>query len=212
VLAFRPGDAVTYNFDYSTFRILGSYGVDGGYYSGIRGDSSVLTLANPPAGAYSLVVKATYPEGQETTLTHLHPPRPDAHDTGTQRQRQLNTNGLPNTAAGLLADKQRAFFKVVVPDMLAGQPFLGWRLDLAQTQGSDPPRVPGHLAGGQRPRNDIALDWIAAIVRPYLTPGTWFVKCSLPARPSSRSPAPSSFWNAARGSCPHRASPLPRPA
>ncbi len=176
-LAFRLGDAVAYYFDWWTFRTLGFYGVDGGYSSGIRGDSSLLTLANPTSGVYSLVVKAA-PDSQEDY--------PDS--TYTLRVRtltvpelnlsaELNTNGLPNTAAGLLADKQRAFFKVVVPETLAGQPFLGWRLDLGLTQGSATVRV-------RRDTLPVDNDYettpfataSAVIVRPYLTPGTWFVE------------------------------------
>jgi hypothetical protein len=181
VLAFRPGDAVTYLYDYWNFRTLGSYGVDGGYSSGIRGDSSVLSLANPVPDGYSLVVKATTPNELDSS-----PDYPDS--TYTLRVRTLttpelnisaalNTNGLPNSATGLLADKQRAFFKVVVPDTLAGQPLLGWKLDLALTQGAATFRVRRDQLPADNDNTTTAFAAASAVlVPPFLTPGTWFVE------------------------------------
>ena len=177
-LGIRSGDAVGYYYEYWSFRTLGYYGVDGGYTSGLRGDTSVLTLANPIAGAYSLVVKATTPENQEDY--------PDA--TYTLRVRTLalpelnisaalNTNGLTHSASGLLADKQRAFFKVVVPDTLTGQPILGWRLDVTETEGRARLRVcRDTLPVDNDPETTPFADDAAAIVPPYLTAGTWFVE------------------------------------
>ena len=89
---------------------------------------------------------------------------------------ELNTNGLSNVGSGLLLDSQRAYYKVVVPESINGQPVIGWELNLSQSSGQ----------AGLRVRKDalpsdgftgVPFTANAAIIAPpVLTNGTWYVE------------------------------------
>jgi hypothetical protein len=150
------------------------YGIDGGV-SGSR-DFSLLTVANPTSGTYSLTVQATHNNGTfanaSYTLRVRKPVIPLLNICS-----QLNTNGQTNIVSGVLADNQRAFYQVAVPAAVAGAPLLGWKLDLTSLNGTPSVRVRKNLlpednAAGTSPFNALS----ATIAPPYLTPGTWYVE------------------------------------
>ena len=99
-------------------------------------------------------------------------PPPDLNFTS-----QLNLNGHTNVVSGILADNQRAFFRVAVPATVDGAPVLGWKLDLNQTNGSPSVRVRRDVLPWDGDTASTPFSTGSAIIAPpYLTPGTWFVE------------------------------------
>ncbi len=159
--------------DYST------YGSDGGYETGRQTDGNITTLVNPSNGVYSLVVQATrnstdnsYPDATYV-LRVRQPEIPQLNLTSSQ-----NTNGQTNAVSGLLADNQRAFYRIEVPAAINGVAVVGWQLNLFLNQGSATVRVRKELLpvdddySGTSPY----ASPVSCIVGPYLTPGTWYVE------------------------------------
>lgn len=178
VLGLRAGDAVGFHYDYWGFRLLGWYGVDGGYSSGLLGDPVTLTLPNPVPGNYQLVVKSKATDDERTfpdagyRLQVRSVPAPQLAFT-----RELAAAGLTNAASAVLADNQRAFYRVVVPADVAGQPVLGWKLDLLTTQGRASVRVrPGALPADGNSASTEFTPSSAVLVPSYLNPGEWWVE------------------------------------
>jgi len=153
------------------------YGYDGGVgYS--WSSPTLITLPNPTATNYSLTVQASssgsvYPDEISTVHVRQMPTPRLTFDPS------LNSGGFSNVANGVLLNGQSAFYQVVVPATLNGQPVIGWKLDVAQTAGTPRIRVrPGTLPddynyyGGTSPFATSE----AITVAPYLTPGTWYVE------------------------------------
>ena len=162
------------------------------YYGSVNGESAawsdgdLLTVASPVPGTYTLAV-ATHP----TPLVNVPPYDgcQPANVSYTVRVRSMevlnlsfssasNSSGLTNVLSGVLADDQRAYFRVIVPATVSNAPVLGWKLDLAETSGASSVRVrPGVLPSDQ---NNAATTPFATgsalIAPPYLTPGTWYVE------------------------------------
>jgi len=148
---------------------------EGGQYYTAQ-DYSLITLANPAPGTYSVTVGADRSDCQTV---------PDASYTFRVRKivpldlnfsSQLNTNGGTNVASGVLADNQRAFFRMAVPATVNGAPVLGWKLDLEQGSGSASVRVRKNLLPEDgSDATPFATD-SAIITPPYLTLGTWYVE------------------------------------
>jgi subtilase family serine protease len=154
------------------------YGNYGGVYPPLYG-FNVITLPNPSSGVYSLIVNAsetTYNSADFTDASYtlrVRYPIPVSLNFSSN----LNTNGQTNVVSGTLADNQREFFKVIVPATNNGQAVLGWRLELAQSQGAATVRVrkdllPADSAAGTMPFVSLS----ALLVPPFLTPGTWYVE------------------------------------
>ena len=154
-----------------------SYGYDGGV--GYAWSSpTLITLPNPTVTNYSLTVQASYSGGVY----------PDAISTVHIRQMpatvltfdaSLNGGGLSNMANGVLLNGQSAFYQVVVPALLNGQPVIGWKLDVAQTAGTPKIRVRPGLLPDDYNSYDGTSPFVtseAITVPPYLTPGTWYVE------------------------------------
>ncbi|MEI7902758.1 MAG: CARDB domain-containing protein, partial [bacterium] len=171
-----------------SYSLAGWYNHDNyGNYGGVpflaRG-FNVITTPNPASGLYSLIVNASdtdendgysdsgvYMDASYTLRVRYPIP------TSLNFSANLNTNGQTNVVSGTLADNQREFFKVIIPATNNGQVVVGWRLDLAQSQGAATVRVrkellPADSASGTTPF--MALS--ALIVPPFLTPGTWYVE------------------------------------
>ncbi|MDB6111575.1 MAG: hypothetical protein JWR69_3325 [Pedosphaera sp.] len=152
---------------------------DGGE-SAIWQSANLITLPNPTATNYTLTVFAAYNGGSSTysdagytVVVHTLPPPPLNFDAA------FNTNGLTNVATGLLADQQKAYYKVVVPANFNGVPVIGWKLDLSQTQGTPSVRVrPNVLPDDYNYYNGTSpyATGEAVIVPTFLTPGTWYVE------------------------------------
>ena len=154
-----------------------SYGYDGGVGSSWS-SPNLITLPNPTPTNYTLTVQASYLNGGY----------PDAADTVHIRQMptplltfdaSLNGGGISNAASGLLLNGQSAFYQVVVPASLSGQPVIGWKLDATQTAGTARIRVrPGFLPDDYNYYDGTSpfVTSEAIIVPPYLTPGTWYVE------------------------------------
>ena len=107
------------------------YGYRGGKTSGTKAGSTVITFANPPAGLFTLTVRAgddgnsppSYPAAAATLVVTALPPTPVDFDGGTA------------TVSGQQKDTWH-FFRVVVP---AGP--LGWDLWLKNVTAGDPRMV-----------------------------------------------------------------------
>jgi len=150
------------------------YGNDGGDTPDLI-NTNIITVANPNPGTYTLAVKArvtgtTYPDSTYT-LRVRELPVPELNFTS-----EFNTNGGSHIASGLLLDAQRAYYKVVVPTNVHGQPVLGWELNLSQLSG---------VANVRVRKDELPSDVLtgipftpnaAVIVPPILTNGTWFVE------------------------------------
>ncbi|MBI3879744.1 MAG: hypothetical protein HY301_06730 [Verrucomicrobia bacterium] len=153
-------------------------GSEGGQNYGYS-SAGLVTVPNPVGGSYSVTVNAQGVAGACAG-------GPDA--TATLRVRQLfapdlnfsselNTNGNTNVATGVLADTQRAYYRVVVPTNLGPAAVLGWRLDLTSTSGTPSVRARKNL-----PPEDGAGDQTSyitgsgLIVPPFLTNGVWYLE------------------------------------
>src|SRR5439155_16482386 len=154
------------------------YGNDGGYGSPVQSDANLITVPNPEPGIYSVLVQAIrdsatsqYPDASYT-LRVKAVPLPQLNFTASQ-----NTNGLINSGSGLLADNQRAFFRVEVPAAIDGMPVIGWYLDASVRQGNASLRVRKDLLPLDDPLSETSpYNNPAYIVAPYLTPGTWYME------------------------------------
>jgi large repetitive protein len=151
--------------------IFDPYGCDQGQpyaepYSSWQ-SATVLTVGATPGGQqYTLVVKADATSDASYTLR-----------ISTLDIPALAFAGQSAGAYGILADKQRAFYRVTVPQSWNNAPVLGWRLGLTQTSGAASLRVrkgvlPSDLAAGTAPfTKDTAI-----LAPPFLTPGDWYVE------------------------------------
>ena len=171
-LAAEPGAALAVPWDPDS---RWSYGVDGGYTTGRLADSSIVTIANPGNQPYGVVVQAAFPYAPAAyTMRVRQMPVLDLNFESGQ-----DVNGRTNVVSVLLADNQRAFFRVEVPAVDAERmPVIGWQLDLTTRQGQPSVRVRKDLL--PQDGSDYATSpWnspSAYIVPPYLTPGTWYVE------------------------------------
>jgi len=171
-LALRPGSGLPMPEEWWWWL---SYGQDGGQTAGRVGTTDILTIPAPLPGVYSATLKA----GHDGTRFA------DARVDLVLRRLEVgelnfsaddNGNGRSHSVSGVLLNNQRNFYRVEVPSQYRGVPLLGWRLDLAETQGTAEVRVrKGALptdfeAGVGFSRNS------AVIVPPFLTPGTWYVE------------------------------------
>jgi len=174
MLALRPGGELAVPPGNSP-----PYGADGGYEAGRLTAQNILTLPNPGSGVYSIIVQATHnpADGTFPDATYIlrvrQPDIPQLNLAGSQ-----NTNGLTNVVSGVLADNQRAFYRVDVPATLNGVAVVGWRMDLLLNQGSASVRVRKALLPVDEYYSDTSpyASPMACIVPPYLTPGTWYVE------------------------------------
>ncbi|MCX6873863.1 MAG: PA14 domain-containing protein [Verrucomicrobia bacterium] len=156
------------------------YGYDGGQYAMPAGgldrlyESNLITLTNPPAGTYSLTVRAEvvssdYPDATANLVVRQLARLPLNYAAS------LNGNGLSHTATRQLLDTQKDFFEVAVPTTLAGQPVIGWLIKMNNLQGDTTLKIYktwGNSATGITVSGNTAL-----VVPPFLTPGdTWFVE------------------------------------
>ena len=152
-----------------------AYGNYGGNDQAIR-ESSLITVPNPATGVYSVIVNASdsggmYPDATYT-LRVRQMPIPDINFSAN-----LNTNGLTNIVSGTLVDNQRAFYRVVVPAINEGHAVVGWRLDVAQSQGAATVRVrQDSLPADSAPGTTPFMASSSLIVPPFLTAGIWYVE------------------------------------
>jgi large repetitive protein len=152
-----------------------SYGNEGGY-SVSDGGASLFTVANPLPGVQTLTVKArqsgaNYPDASYTIrLQEVLVPEVNFSS-------DLNTNGLQNSVSGVLEDNERVFFKIVIPPTNAGQPVIGWKLDLVQSSGLASMRVRKDSLPSDTAINQLSFVTASAIiVPPFLTNGVWYVE------------------------------------
>lgn len=150
-------------------------GGEGGEWTG----SSLITLPAPAPGRYGLTVTAAADTGA-TCRT------PDASYTVRVRRTPIATLSFSaetvttsetNRVDDVLADGQRAYYRVEVPERLGGQTVLAWHLDLSQTSGratvrARKDRPPSDNDGASTPSRSPAL----VVATPWLTPGTWYVE------------------------------------
>ncbi|MBM3880909.1 MAG: DUF5011 domain-containing protein [Verrucomicrobia bacterium] len=139
---------------------------------------SLITLASPQPGVYSLSVAA----GDVWSNCS----RPDAGLVLRVRETpsvdlafssELNEGDTVNVVSGVLADAQRAYYRVQVPATVADLPVLGWKLELLQNSGTPWVRVrkdqrPADGDGASSP----FVTGAAMVAPPWLTPGTWYVE------------------------------------
>ncbi len=135
---------------------------------------NLITVPNPPAGTYSLSIRAddlssVYPDAT-ADLVIVARPRTALNFASSQ-----NGNGLSNSDTKQLADGQKQFYEIAVPATLSGQPVLGWMLKLNHAQGDTTLKIYkqwGNPGSGISVTGNTAL-----IVPPFLTFNeTWFIE------------------------------------
>ncbi|MFZ4859468.1 MAG: InlB B-repeat-containing protein, partial [Desulfuromonadaceae bacterium] len=154
--------------------IYATYRADEGGRSQIGYNDTLITLAQPVAGDYTVVVsnQSIWVNGVGTTY-------PDAgYDLEV---RALTPTPLAITgssaASGSLVDQQVAYYQVEVPAEVSGQPVLGWLLKSAVSSGAVSIRVRKDLVpGGTNAGSVVSPNSAITIVPPVLTPGTWYVE------------------------------------
>ncbi|HWW00330.1 MAG TPA: hypothetical protein VNZ64_11585 [Candidatus Acidoferrum sp.] len=171
------GPAMVGTWPYNLWYDPDPYGNFGGTNSAWR-DGNLITIPNVAAGLYSLSVyggsdgSGNFPDASYTLRVHA-PVLPDL-SFGPE----LSSGGVTNVASGVLADNQRSFYRVTVPATVAGAQVLGWQLDLTTLNGTPSVRVRKNLLPDDQGSDGTSPFSIgtAAIVPPYLTPGTWYVE------------------------------------
>jgi hypothetical protein len=152
------------------------YGFDGGQSDGSNlNHESILTIANPAAGTYSLIVRAG-PIGDGTF------PNATANLIVRQKANVLlnfaasqNGNGFSNSDSRQMIDGEHNIYQFAVPTMLDGQPVIGWVIHTDVLQGDVSLQVYKDFANPNSGVNIPAAT--AVVVPPYLTPGdTWYVR------------------------------------
>ena len=113
---------------------LESYGVFGGETAGPPlKERSVINLGNPSAGIYTIAIRAggtlpsSFAPASATLVVDIVRPAP------LNFSQELNAgNGLSNTDARSLADKEKHFYQVAIPRQLEGVDVLGWLITVEQ--------------------------------------------------------------------------------
>ncbi len=155
-------------------------GLNYGLYSGYGYqyfNSSIITIPNAPSGTWSMVIgdlNAAYALANGSYRLVVE----DNSPVDLNIDAVLNTNGNSNVANGVLADNQRDYYHVEVPEYLGTEPVVGWYLTTTVTQGLAQVRVRKELlptdSGGS---SQTPFDSPAQVVVPgLLTPGTWYVE------------------------------------
>jgi hypothetical protein len=161
---------IPYPYAASTGTYLASEGGNGYTVA----NDSLITLAYPAAGDYTITVMAesvyysvyssSYPDAAYDLVVTALDPVP------------LQLSG--GTGGGHLVDQQVHYYKVTVPDLLNGFPVAGWRLNLDTTNGSVKVRVRKDFVP-----DDISNETMTAstqattvIAPPFLSAGTWYVE------------------------------------
>ncbi len=133
--------------------------------------TALVTVTMPPAGAYSLRVadpaSVSPADGSYTLRLRT------LEAVTLNLSAALNTNGLSNVNTGLLADNQRAFFKIEVPSDLNGEPILGWYPTLSTVSGKAQFRL--YKTSLSTTPNAFSY-YRQVLVPPFLTPGVWYVE------------------------------------
>ena len=169
-VAARAGGAAPYFSSYE-------YGYDGGTSSGTQQHQSVLTFANPPAGPFTITVRAArsdadynlFPDATATLVVTSIPPSPLNFGA------YANGGGGSNQNSRQIIDGQKVLYQIAVPATIAGQPVLGWKLDSVLAQGDVRLKV-FKDAVTRTPFVETTLD-TAIIAPPFFTPGdTWYLE------------------------------------
>ena len=158
------------------------YGYNGGQYTvpaggfGRQYEDNLLTIPAPPAGTWSLSLRADYTGGAAVY--------PDATADLVIRQIQRRTlnfdvsqngNGFSHTDTRQLLDTQKTFYEVAVPTLFREQPVIGWLLKTNLAQGDTTMRI--YKTWGNPGTGITVTGNTALIVPPFLTLGdTWFVE------------------------------------
>ena len=151
------------------------YGAEGGAPIQVQ-STNVITLANPPATNFSITVQAVaagiYYSNADFNLRIRSLPILDLNFDS-----QLNTNGLSDFDVAVLPDGHKAFYRVQVPQTLAGQPVIGWKLSLSTLYGSAQMRVRKDALPDDTGTGTSAYFARQGVFVPdYLAPGTWYVE------------------------------------
>jgi len=156
------------------------YGYDGGQYSVPPGglsrlfEDNLITVTNPPAGTYSVTVRAEavgsdYPDAT-CNLVIRQVPRVPLNFAAS-----LNGNGQSHTATRQLLDTQKDFFEIAVPNTLGADPVIGWLIKVNNLQGDTTLRI--YKTWGNPGTGITVSGNTALVVPPFLTPGdTWFIE------------------------------------
>lgn len=154
-----------------------SYGVFGGTSgTAIKKDKAIVNLANPAPGTYTIALRAggtapsAYSAASATlSIDILRPASLNFSETLNE------ANGLSHTDARTLADKQKHFYRVPVPEQLGGAEILGWLVTL--DQGSPVVKFYQSEADFGKTAPVTMVGRTALIVPPLLVPGsTWFIE------------------------------------
>lgn len=162
-----PGSAVDY------------YGNEGGLLGG-EAQTNLLTIPNPVPGTYSALVKArgsspiTFDAANARYTLRVQEILVPQINFGSSE----NTNGLNHAVSGQLQDNERAFFKILVPEIFEGHPVIGWKLSLVATNGTAVMRVrPNALPSDADATILMSFATNTAVIAPpFLTNGTWYVE------------------------------------
>ncbi len=157
------------------------YGNEGGQTSGtphVVSDDNLITMTDPPPGNYTITVNATYDIVGDSY-------DPATADLLVQAKlpfslnfaASLNGNGNSNIDTRQVIDGERTLYAVPIPLTHAGQPVLGWKVNVSTTEGNAILRIYKN-AGDTSPESMITVSSRnAIIVPPWLTPGeTWYAE------------------------------------
>ena len=159
---------------------VNEFGIGGGQSTTPAGgvarvlNDTLITLPNPPAGTYSLTLRAddlsnTFPDAT-VDLVIVAKPRGVLNFASS-----LNGNGFSHSDTKQLADAQKQFYEVSVPATLSGQPVLGWQVKVNHGQGDTTLRIYkqwGNPGSGVSITGNTGL-----IVPPFLTFNeTWYIE------------------------------------
>lgn len=154
-----------------------SYGVFGGTTgTALKKDKAIVNLSNPAPGTYTIALRAggtapsAYSSASATlSIDILRPASLNFSETLNE------ANGLSHTDARTLADKQKHFYRVPVPEQLGDAEILGWLVTL--DQGAPVVKFYQSEADFGKAAPVTMVGRTALIVPPLLVPGsTWFIE------------------------------------
>ena len=157
--------------------LLESYGVFGGETAGPPlKERSVINLGNPAAGIYTIAVRAagtlpsSFAPASATLVVDIVRPAP------LNFSQELNAgNGLSNSDARSLSDKEKHFYQVAIPRQLEGADVLGWLITVEQ--GSPAVRIYKTATDFGKPAPVTMVGRSALLVPPFLTfDSNWYIE------------------------------------
>ena len=150
----------------------GDYAESEGGATQLANNSSLITVANPAAGDYTIVVGT-----ENLYVTNIGTTYPDASfDLEVVAKAPVLLPVDKGSLTSHLIDQQMDYYQITIPDQVGGFPVAGWKIGSSATNG----QVRLFVAKGNIPNTanqpTLAVSTpFVVMAPPYLAPGVWYV-------------------------------------